>query len=377
MTAFDPAAASILIATDNLTDANLIKNHLEVEFKNVFISNDPDKAVQDFELHSPDVLMLAFSSLEKSERHYLELYRRSRKIHAQPHRTVILCNKDEVKRVYELCKKELFDDYILFWPMTHDTTRLPMAVHHALRELTAARSGGSLAAEFAGQVRRLAELETMLNRQIAQGGQQIEVTSGALTQAEQKIGAALDRFSERIIQDDLKNEIDRFQREEIQPHFRVAAESINPLEQWAHDLKRECAPYLESARALREIAGRIQPVVLVVDDDEFQQKIVSKILEVGNYHLIFATGGVEALNILRKTRPDLILMDVMMPGMDGLETVRYMKAAPQLADIPVVMITGKSDKSIVMESLKVGVTDFVVKPFDRDTLLDKVGQALR
>ena len=376
MTTFDPTAASILIATDNITDAGLIKNHLKVEFENVFISNDPDKAVPDFELHRPDVLMLAFSSLEKSERHYLELYRRSRKIHAQPHRTVILCNKDEVKRVYELCKKELFDDYILFWPMTHDTTRLPMAVHHALRELTAAKSGGPSAAEFASQARRLAELETMLDRQIAQGGQQIEVTSRAMTQAEQKISAALDGFSGRLIQDDLKNEIGRIQREEIQPHFRAAAESVKPLKQWAHDLKQECAPHLESARALGEMAGRIQPVVLVVDDDEFQHKIVNKILEGKNYHLIFATGGVEALSILRKTRPDLILMDVMMPGMDGLETVRYMKTAPQLADIPIVMITGKSDKNIVMESLKVGVTDFVVKPFDRDTLLGKVAQVL-
>lgn len=389
MTVTDLTAAIILIATDNVTDAGLIQKHLKVEFENVFTSTDPDKSVADFELHRPDVLMLAFNSLEKSERYYLELYRRSRKIHLHPHRTVILCSKDEVKRVYDLCKKELFDDYILFWPMTHDTVRLPMAVHHALRELAAIKPDGPSVAEFAAQARRLAELETMLEQQMARGGQHIELTSQAMVQAEQEIGAALDDFSKRLIQDDLvggytvkkgkelKDEISRLKREEVPQYFRAAAESVKPLKQWAQDFKKEYAPQLELVRALSVMAGRVQPIVLVVDDDEFQHKIIGKILEDENYHLVFASGGTEALRVLRKTRPDLILIDVMMPDMDGLEVVRYMKSAPQLADIPIVMITGKSGKDIVMESLKAGATGFVVKPFDRNTLLGKVAQALR
>ncbi|HEU0234332.1 MAG TPA: response regulator [Gallionella sp.] len=389
MTATDLTAAIILIATDNVTDAGLIQKHLKVEFENVFTSTDPDKSVADFELHRPSVLILAFNSLEKSERYYLELYRRSSKIHLHPHRTVILCNKDEVKRVYDLCKKELFDDYILFWPMTHDTMRLPMAVQHALRELAATKLDGPSVAEFAAQARRLAELETMLNRQMARGGQHIELTSQAMAQAEQKIGAALDGFSKRLIQDDLaggytvkkgedlKSEINRLKHDEVQQYFRAAAESVKPLKQWAHDFKQEYAPQLESVRALNAMAGRVQPIVLVVDDDEFQHKIIGRILEDQNYHLVFASGGTEALRVLRKTRPAVILMDVMMPDMNGLEVVRYMKSAPQLADIPIIMTTGKSGKDIVIESLKAGATSFVVKPFDRNILFDKVAQALR
>jgi len=92
--------------------------------------------------------------------------------------------------------------------------------------------------------------------------------------------------------------------------------------------------------------------------------------------LVFASGGIEALRILRKIRPDIILMDVMMPDMDGLEVVRYMKSAPQLANIPIIMATGRSGKDTVIESLKVGATSFVVKPFDRNKLLDKLAQAL-
>jgi CheY-like chemotaxis protein len=69
-------------------------------------------------------------------------------------------------------------------------------------------------------------------------------------------------------------------------------------------------------------------------------------------------------------------MDVMMPNMDGVEATRRLKTVPQFAGIPVIMLTGKSEKNVVTESLKAGATGFLVKPFDRDTLITKVKQAL-
>jgi len=350
------SAAVILIVTDITTDATLVKNLLNPEFEHVLTSTDPDKFAGDFVRHRPNVLVMAFNTLEKSERYYLGLYRMCPEVHQYPHRTVILCSKDEMRRAYDLCKKEYFDDYILFWPMTHDTLRLPMTVLHALREMAALKAVEPSAAEFAAQARHLAELEKMLDQQIAQGGIHIEKASLAMEQTEQKIG--------------------RFKREEIQQHFRAAAESAQPLKQWAHEFKQECEPLMESARALNAMAGRIRPIVLIVDDDEFQHKIIAKLLEEENYHLIFATDGFEALSILRKTQPDIILMDVMMPNMNGMETTRRVKAISQFAKTPVIMITGKSEGKVVVDSLKAGASDFVVKPFDRVTLIDKIARAL-
>jgi CheY-like chemotaxis protein len=195
----DTSPAKILIATDRATDANLVKNLLRPEFDHVALSTDPASAVADFDHHRPDVLVLAFNELEKSERYYLGLFRLSQAIHEHPHRTVILCNKDEVKRVYESCMKNYFDGYVLFWPMTHDTSRLLMSVHYALRDLAALKGGGPSVAEFAAQARHLAELENMLDQQIAQGGHHIEAASLAIEQAKQKIGTALDGFSRQLI----------------------------------------------------------------------------------------------------------------------------------------------------------------------------------
>ena len=318
----------------------------------------------------------------------MSLYRFCQEIHQHPHRTVILCNKDDVRRASDLCMKDIFDDYILFWPMTFDSPRLIMSVHNALRELAALKTDGPTAAEFAAQVRHLPELEKVISQQVAQGDHHIEVTSRGMEQAEQKIGAALDKFTKQMASGafpdtiEIKNAevfekaISRFKREEIQPTFRTAAESAQPLKQWAREFQQECEPLLSSARTLNAMADRIHPTVLVVDDDEFQHKLIRKLLEEKNYQLIFANDGFSALNLLRKIRPDAVLMDVMMPNMDGIETTKHMKASSQLANIPVIMITGKSEGQIVIDSLKAGAIDFVVKPFDRATLIAKIDHAL-
>jgi CheY-like chemotaxis protein len=122
------------------------------------------------------------------------------------------------------------------------------------------------------------------------------------------------------------------------------------------------------------MANAIRPLVLIVDDDDFQHKMIAKILGAESYNFAFATSGSEAMSILRNTRPDLILMDVMMPDLDGLEMTRRLKNAPHLASIPVMMISGKSEGNVVLNCLKAGAADFVVKPFDRETLKAKVAK---
>ena len=380
---------TILVASDNTGDAALVKKLLDDEFGKVFTSTDPSKSVGDFVRDPPDVLVLAFDTLDKSQHYYLMLFRLCAAAHLQTHRTVILCNKDEIRRAYTLCRDGLFDDYILFWPLVHDALRLPMSVHLALRELAVLRDGGPTPADFAAQARRLAELETLLDQQMAQGVQHIEKAGHAVEQAERGMGAAMDEFFRRLTQGELTDmvevmnakglarEIAHLKEGEVRQSLHAVAKSVQPLTQWAGEFQQAYTPHLESIRSLNAMAEHIRPTVLVVDDDEFQHKIVSKMLEDGNYHLVFAAGGVEALSILRKTRPDLILMDVMMPDMDGLEVVRQIKTVPRLANIPVIMITGKGEKDVITESLKVGAIDFMVKPFARDTLLGKVSKVLR
>lgn len=362
-----------------------MQHQLANEYENVFISTSPNLAVQDFESHRPDVLVLAFNTLEKAERYYLGLYRLSSLVLTHPHRTVILCNKDEVKRVYELCKKDYFDDYILFWPPTHDFTRLAMAVYHAMHHLNVLKTA-PYAEELTAQARKLAGLEYMLDWNVTVGNTHAEAAGKAMSQVEQEVNALLDSFTQRLTQGDLtqfvelkdanglQHEMGRIQQEEIRERFKAVADAIIPLKIWAQEFKQQCAPYLKSVQALTAMTEKIPATILVVDDDELIHELFKTILAQENYKLIFAFSGIEAIKLLRKQHPDLILMDMMMPDIDGIETIRRIKK--HLFTIPIIMITSNSEKSVVTECLKVGATDFVVKPFNYEILLEKIHKIL-
>lgn len=380
-------APTILVATEVSSDADLVRKLLSDEFDQIVVSTDPEYAVQDFEKHRPKILILAFNTLEKAERYYLGLYRLSAMVHALPHRTLILCNKDDLRRVYELCKKEYFDEYILFWPLAHDTPRLPMAVHHALRQLSAATAPAL--GEIAAQARRLGELESQLDRFTAHGGHHLDAANHSLQQVEAGISAALDRFSSNLSEgthgrlveikdrEGFQKEINRIKAEEIEQRFKSYTAAVQPVRKWASTLKNDLSPQLESIRVLKQFAADFKPTILIVEDDVFQHGLLRKILADLDLQLIFATSSTEALTMLRKQRPDLILMDVGLPDIDGIEATRRLKSVEHFKKVPVIMITGHSEKITVVESLKAGAADFAVKPFDKDTLLEKVQNFLQ
>jgi CheY-like chemotaxis protein len=364
--------ARILVATDIVADADLVKQLLGDEFDHVVVSTDPDKAVDDFERNRPDVLILAFNNLEKAERHYLGLYRLSTLVNTVSHRTLILCGRDELQRVYALCRKAYFDDYVLFWPMTNDVQRLPMAVTHALLDLERAR-GAAPTAEMARLARRIAELEGLLEQQGEQNALSAKTPDRSLQRAEVVATASVGQ-PKNVIAARMQTEIDMTRTKETQAHVRDLDAAMQPFGQWVSALKQLPAPHpVPAAKALSVTA---RPLVLVVDDNEFERKLTGEILRAAPYDLLFASNGAEALELMREKRPNLILMDMVMPEINGLETLRRLKTTQQLADIPVMMITGQSEKDVVVECLKAGAVDFVVKPLDREVLLKKVERFL-
>ncbi|MEO1291659.1 MAG: PleD family two-component system response regulator [Pseudomonadota bacterium] len=117
--------------------------------------------------------------------------------------------------------------------------------------------------------------------------------------------------------------------------------------------------------------------VLVVDDVLPNVKLLEAKLKTAYYTVLTALSGAEALEIARRERPDLILLDVMMPGMDGYECCTRLKADPELADIPVVMVTALDQASDRVRGLEAGADDFLTKPPHPDALLARVRSLVR
>jgi DNA-binding response OmpR family regulator len=114
----------------------------------------------------------------------------------------------------------------------------------------------------------------------------------------------------------------------------------------------------------------------MVDDDEFQHRLLTQMLQPLKVDLLFADSGAGALGALRRRRPDLIFMDYQLPDLSGLEVARRLKASESFSGIPVVMITGRSERDIVVDAMKVGAADFIVKPFDGTKVVAKVRKLL-
>lgn len=116
--------------------------------------------------------------------------------------------------------------------------------------------------------------------------------------------------------------------------------------------------------------------ILVVDDTPANIQILTGILKEKGYQLSIATNGKQALQVLEKLRPDLILLDVMMPELDGFETCKQIKKTPGLDDIPIIFLTSKTDSSDIVAGFEIGAVDYVGKPFNTNELLARINTHL-
>ena len=117
--------------------------------------------------------------------------------------------------------------------------------------------------------------------------------------------------------------------------------------------------------------------VLVVDDEDDIRKIVGKYLQIGGYDVIQAVNGKDAIEKAFKEKPDLIITDLMMPVMDGIEEVKILRSTMETAVIPIIMLTAKQDKESELSGIHAGADDYITKPFDKDKLLARVGMLLK
>jgi DNA-binding NarL/FixJ family response regulator len=117
---------------------------------------------------------------------------------------------------------------------------------------------------------------------------------------------------------------------------------------------------------------RLTHTVLVVDDAPDSLSLINDTLEQAGVDTLIALEGRQALTIARKLKPDMVLLDALMPGMDGFETCRLLKADPQLSSIPVIFMTGLNDTESMLKGLEAGGVDYLVKPVNPVELLARM-----
>ncbi len=122
---------------------------------------------------------------------------------------------------------------------------------------------------------------------------------------------------------------------------------------------------------------REPPRILIVDDVPANVHILQSRLAAHGYDIVTATDGEAALAAVTETQPDLILLDVMMPKMDGIEVCRRLRADASLPFIPIIMVTAKADPKDVVAGLEAGGDEYLTKPVDQPALVARVKSMLR
>ena len=117
-----------------------------------------------------------------------------------------------------------------------------------------------------------------------------------------------------------------------------------------------------------------KPKILVVDDEDRSLRLVEAMLAPEGYEVVLAHSGEEGLEKIRDACPDIVLLDIMMPGMNGYEVLRILR---QQSNIPVIMLTAKKEVTSAIDSLHLGADDYVRKPFMKGELLARIKAKLR
>jgi two-component system phosphate regulon response regulator PhoB len=117
--------------------------------------------------------------------------------------------------------------------------------------------------------------------------------------------------------------------------------------------------------------------LLIIEDEADIRELISFNLEMSGYEVLKARDGEEGLRMARSEKPDLIILDLMLPGMDGLKVCSHLKKDSDVKDVPVIMLTARSEDDDIISGLETGADDYITKPFSPRILIARVKAALR
>lgn len=374
----------IMVVAVEPEDEGILRDLLDSEFCDLHFESKPEAAVAAFVDVAPEILLMAFPEISSAERFYLGLFRLEGCGAAKiSHQAIILCHLQESSTAYDLCKKRVFDDYLVFHPL-HDPNRIKLSLQQALERHEFRALANSKGVMLSNTSEELGELEGYLDSAIGEGkgiGKNLGKVAEKFAQDADQQSDLLRRMISQLQSDGV---IERVNENRLESHLKgmkkssqKAPESVaeQKLEHWFDDFE---AGSKKQVRAIKKNvdSSRIRSI-LVVEDDDFHQAIYRQVLQKAGFKVFVVGDGNAALKAIHQRCPDLILMDIMLPKLNGIQTTKRILQEPGFADMPIVMVSGYSDKKMVEKAIENGALDYLVKPITANRLLDKIKKHIK
>lgn len=357
MTAANPAK-SILIVSNSADELRSVHELMTNDLGGYWSANDEAAGLRLFQENHPPVLVLAFETIEHAERFYLTLYRQCPNMQDIPHQTVLLCKITEAEAAYKACVDGTFSDYVVNRPL-HDPFRLRLSLRHAIDRRDVHQHSAGVTRQLADAGGDLRQIDHYIDRQMAAGGPQQQESLRALQGLTTRLAEQIRQVEARLGSPAFGNVV------KVVEQGKLRAEPAAPR------------PALTPAPFAAPAAAPARPrEILIVDDDEVYREVLASIIEEGGYVVASVESGEAALASLATHQPDVVLLDYNMPGLNGAETLRRIKADAVTQRLPVIILTGAVDKSIFDETRQAGAAGFIIKPSNRPTILGKVQSVL-
>lgn len=332
--------AKILLVGDNDHENKTILEFIKSDGFIGFEAKGQLEAVAMFESRRPVVVIAAFDNVEDSKQLYLKLKESCASYPNIKHRTLLLCKSNQAEKAFALCQAGIFDDYVISRPL-QDPFRLRLSFYAALM-------GCSTQAELQDRTQQMDNLDKnikvladlMKNPAITEEPLKTEVIQ-TLSDFSQKLAQESEGFKDYL---SIKS---RGQEAEL-----PACQSVQLLE--------------------LNLLSLNLPLIMLVEDDKAYRNILTKVFPPAQYNLIEANDGLHALELLATYRPNLIFLDLMMPNLNGIETLKRIRANKDIKGIPVVMLAGANEKDIVTDCIRNGAVDYIVKPGSRKVIMQKL-----
>ncbi len=369
---------SILLVIDRAQELGTVVNMIKRHFPRFYTARTEEQALKLIVEHQIDVLMISQESIQQSEVFYLHLLSAKQNIDKILFRKIVFCDREELKKAFSICNKDVFDDYFITNPL-YDPYHLLLRLrfirrirhdsHHNATDMLSVES----LCEYFDQIiqcdQELSDLNqdsySRLNELIAfsmaQMKEKILGNAGVMHDARPGIGNLIDQHTEQHLA-----EVRAQQQMHQQQLHNQMAHITDPAQ-----AKKE---KLQGDDHSSQVAN--SNILLLEEDPETRDKLKA-ILDAGGYKAVVSGCAKRSLILLKDWKPDVVLLDMSLPDRGSLFVLDQIKQDPQMQHTRIMVLSKPGDTQAAQEAMQLGVHEVMLKPIDHDMLLFKMGHNLQ